>query len=356
MAFAPDDLRAAIAKAREQLSEAKNLASDANKILRERDQEVSTAKNVAKYQVPDGADAVKMLDLTFGNDVRGLSKQMSADDLRRYAQNVANAQEKFKGGITPQQIIDRSNVLVGDSTQTDLNRANREIFFANVFSRKADTFRYVTNASAHSKDDKHYVIVQFLGYSGQVTGTDKISAHLVKKYVTESKIRFTCDCGRHKFWFNYLAGLGNYQIGAKENRMPFIKNPNFVGVACKHVVRVMKTITSPTGVEYIRGQINKDRLASKTNLTQAVNRSELQRNIAEQAKKAQGKRAVIVPSDQTNAAKRKLLNRAIKAQKEQAAKVDQANADVARLKRLEQSLRAGLITQEDYDYFSRAKK
>lgn len=350
MVFAPDQARrAALQKATQQLAAAKNHASEANKILRDRDQSVANAKNVAKYAVPEGADAATMIDLTFGNDKGGLSQTLTEADLRQYAKNVSQAQTRFKGGITPQQVINGSRAI-------DIERSNKQIFLAAVFSRKADTFRYVTNASAQSKDSKHYVVVQFLGYGGQVTGTDSISTYLVKKNVTDGKIRFTCDCGRHKFYYNYLAGVGNYEIGAKEHRIPFIRNPDLGGLACKHVLRVMKEITSATGVAYIRTQINKDRVAQRTNLTQAVKTGDLKQALQQQAKKAHGKRAEIIPSEKTAAFKKKLINTALKAAKAQAAKVEQANADVARLQRLERSLRAGLITQEDYDFYSQVKK
>lgn len=280
-----DELRQAEAKAlqdfRQQRAEelkGKAFIRDAQKALKKRDEAIRKAKNLHKLNVPKDTDANGMLELTFGQDKRGLYETLSDADLKQFAQNINNAAENFKGGITPQQVIDWS-------LPADRERANKEIFLAFAIKRQGDTVKYVTNASKQSKDKQHYVSVQFLGYLPLLTGAKSMGAAAIKTAVTGGKVRVTCDCGRWQYHgYNYMAGLGNYQLGQKETRYPFIKNRQLVGLACKHILRVMHVITSPTGAQYWVNQAKKDREATNSNNsgdkpTAAQQAAEIQRQL-----------------------------------------------------------------------------
>jgi len=57
-----------------------------------------------------------------------------------------------------------------------------------------------------------------------------------------ANIRIHCPCPAYKFWgFQYI----DTQLGiamVPENRYPDIRNPELKGIACKHVIRVLKTL------------------------------------------------------------------------------------------------------------------
>jgi hypothetical protein len=336
-------------QARENLRGATNHASTQNTLLRERDKQIkeSLGNAVTKYDVPQGTDTKGLLDLTFGNDKGKLSETLTPEDIRLFARNAAAAQERFAGGITPQQVIDLSRDI-------DRERSNKQIFLAAPFSHKEETFRYVTNAGPDSKDTRHYVTVQFLGYSGLLTGARDKNVATVRKYIAAGKIRFTCDCGRHRYYYNYIAGLGNYHLGQREARFPFIRNPSLGGVACKHVLRVMQVITSPLGLDYVLRQAQKDRAKADTlPANRTPKKSELQAELDRQLKQADGKRQQITPTTERAGHKRKMQNAAIKAAKEQAVKQTQETARRERVGRLQAALNAGLITQQDFDLLSK---
>lgn len=336
-------------QARENLRGSKNHASEQNALLRERDKAIkeALANNVTKHQVPKGTDAKGMMDLTFGNDKGGLSASLSDADLQTYARNVATAQERFAGGITPQQVIDLSRDI-------DRERSNKQIFLAAPFQRKAETFRYLTNAGPDSKDTRHYVTVQFLNYANMLTGAREKKAAAIRNNVINGKIRFTCDCGRHRYYYNYIASVGNYHIGQKELRFPFIRNPNLGGVACKHVLRVMQVITSPVGVSYIVKQVEKDRaLMDRQAGSAKATKTDLNDAFDKQLKQADGKRQQVTPTTERAGYKRKLQNAARKAAQAQAAKQAQQKASQERIARLRAALAAGTITQEDFDLYSK---
>ena len=145
--FTPDQLRQQqIAKVKELLEQSTNHASTQNKRNSQRDKAITdpkdiTARAIKLSDIKEGASANDLLELTFNNGM------ILVDDrnLKQYANNVLTAQDKFKGGITPSEIIKWSNDI-------DRQRANEQIFFASLFSRKNDTFRYVTNAGLKAKN------------------------------------------------------------------------------------------------------------------------------------------------------------------------------------------------------------
>ncbi|MGL4735697.1 MAG: hypothetical protein ACRCWB_11590 [Enterovibrio sp.] len=101
--------------------------------------------------------------------------------------------------------------------------------------------RFVTSASRKYAAKRHHVTVQFLGFSEAVTSgalsTEKAAIQLKK-----GKLRFDCDCGRHTFWYRYIASIGKFNAGRPEEGYPKTRNPNLTGVACKHVLRTMAEV------------------------------------------------------------------------------------------------------------------
>ena len=203
---------------------------------------VAAAKNKA------GISANELLEFTLGDTKRNreLKKTLDVATLNAYLANVKAASNKFLGGITPQEVINHSRI-------EDIKRANTQIFLASVFKRKDNVIHFVTNAGIGSKDTHHYVTVQLLDYPQLLLGRTKAPTVLdVRKAVTEGKIRFDCDCGRHRYWYRYIATVGKYNYGVDESRYPSTRNPNVTGVACKHALRVMKHVTSAHMLARIR--------------------------------------------------------------------------------------------------------
>jgi len=340
--FTPDQLRQQqIAKVKQLLEQSTNHASTQNKRNSQRDKAITdpqntTARAIKLSDIKEGASANDLLELTFNNGM------ILVDDrnLKQYANNVLTAQDKFKGGITPSEIIKWSNDI-------DRQRANEQIFFASLFSRKNDTFRYVTNAWVKSEDTVHYVTVQFLSYERSLTGTKEANAYQVKTNIVGKKVRFTCDCGRHRYFYNYIAGLGNYHLGQKEIRYPYIRNEYLTGIACKHVLRVMQHITSASGIQQILMYLKKDKAKLNTDeriKVEPVSKAEIQRQIDEQNKRIGKKRQQLPTQAEVNlqmsrdaqkAAKKQAQKEARKSKQQQAqstqARIDAANKIISGL-------------------------
>lgn len=180
-------------------------------------------------------DANRMLNTTLG----GVKRVMTTEDLATFRRNAAIAGKSFVGGITPRQIIDRS-------LSVDRQRARQQIkwsmpAFATRNTKGNLSVRFNTDASKQNGASRHYVQVEFVGFQTAVVS----GAHAPLKaarLMTKDKVRFDCDCGRHTYWYRYLATIGNYNAGRAETGYPKERNPNMVGIACKHVLRVMAEI------------------------------------------------------------------------------------------------------------------
>jgi len=217
-----------------------------------------------------GIDVSELLSFTLGDTVRNneLLKTLDASVLNAYLANVKKAASQFTGGITPQQVINLSRAV-------DIKRANEQIFLASLFKREGNVFYFLTNAGPDSKSQNHKVTVQLLDYPQLLVNTTKApSANNVRKTLKDGKIKFDCDCGRHQFWYRYIATVGKYNFGIDETRYPSTRNPNLTGLGCKHVLRVMNHVTSGMMVERVRNEAKKDIAKAQNQTKSHVNRRE----------------------------------------------------------------------------------
>jgi hypothetical protein len=206
-------------------------------------QRIASPTILTANDVSGDYDAKRLLMTTLG----GVMRPISNADLRAFGQNRALFKRQFlvKGrgksavyqdGITAQQVIDMSLAI-------DKKRANDEIRTAVPVGVQGDVMHFITNAGPDSDAVRHHVHVQFLEldaeFNNPVPEKDK---RKLGKQIATGKLKFQCDCGRYRYWFRYLASIGNYAYGLQEQGYPKIKNPALAGVACKHVLRTMHNI------------------------------------------------------------------------------------------------------------------
>lgn len=230
-------------------------------------------------------DASRLLTTTLGTP-DGKPREMTPADLAAFRQNARALGQRFKGGITPRQVIDMSLTI-------DRKRAREEITMAVPASargvkdanRKVDRLevRFITNASNKHGATRHHVMVEFLGYSAAVA-SGAMSATKAAALMRKQGIRFDCDCGRHQFWFRYVATVGNYNAGRSETGFPKIRNPGLAGVACKHVLRVMAEIEGAATVQrFLTRAIEKGRANEDGSGSIRTSQKEADRQAAKQA-------------------------------------------------------------------------
>lgn len=200
----------------------------------------------------DEYDVERVLFTTLGVQKGQKPRRITRDDIKAFQENIELLRDQYKGGITPQNVINLS-------MQDDIDRAIEQIHIALPIRREAGLVTFITNAGPDSKKQNHFVDVLFSRYDSVVSDIAKKPELKVKTKLAYSNIKFECDCERHTFWFRYLATTGGYGLGRKEGGFPKIRNPQLSGVACKHALRVMKYIMSPLGIQYLQKAVEIDR-------------------------------------------------------------------------------------------------
>lgn len=188
-------------------------------------------------------DPMRKLFTTLGGDFR----PVTVDDLMAFRAAVHDIQRRHGqrkgnvpvagagGGILARQVINLS-------APDDRARASREIHTVIPVSNRGGVVHIQTNASSKSDVARHHVMVQFLDYDKVLAdGNNSLEA---ARRMLAGKLKFDCDCGRHTYWYRYIASIGSFNYGRPEDGFPRIRNPTLKGIACKHVIRVMATITA----------------------------------------------------------------------------------------------------------------
>lgn len=230
-------------------------AKDAKRILdadrSRRDKAGKDGKILNPNEVGGEWDGARVLNTTLG----GAKRELTADDLVLFRRNIEalkqrNQGKKIQGGIRPAQVIQLSRDI-------DIERSNKQIRQAILMGGSSGKLRFQTNASGETPNVKyHYVNVELLDFQEftAMPRTPKTKPLVAAKQLANSRIRFECDCGRHTFWYRYLATTGGWNMGREETGYPKERNPQLTGVACKHVLRVMRELTAGM---YVHGQLAK---------------------------------------------------------------------------------------------------
>lgn len=247
--------RDALGKLRGHVGAAKKLAAaDAQQ---RKDAEKSPRSIIlGKQDVQGEYDAFRALTTTLG----GAHREITHEDLATFRHNMRELQGRITGeGLTARQILDMAsgNPLKNVDGNDDLALARKQIRMAVPASATNNDVRFITNAGPDSKDVRHHVLVRFLGFADVAremmttpTTGDKTTKVITPKQgankLRKQRLAFDCDCGRHRYFFRYVAEIGGFNAGRKELGYPKIRNPGLKGVACKHVLRVMSEVESST--------------------------------------------------------------------------------------------------------------
>ena len=229
-------------------------------------------------------NSARLLSTTLGGQLRALTH----DDLQTFRNNVKKLGKKFKGGITAKGVIDLS-------TQVDRDRSNQEIRTAIPMQSIAGRMHFITNAGPNSDVTRHHIHIEMLNYNAAISSPGKLPD--LAKMLTSGPLKFDCDCGRHTFWFRHIATVGNFNAGRPETGFPKIRNPGLVGVACKHVLRVMVQLAMPITRMQVEKMIDRGR-NSMDNKVQRLTKKEAEEIAKKQADQAHWKRSQVETAGQ----------------------------------------------------------
>jgi hypothetical protein len=183
----------------------------------------------------------RVLMTTLGGKPRPITLQ----DLKQFEHVARKLGKKYvKKGITAAEVIEFSRAV-------DRQRSQAQIHTAPIIRAQQGLLTFVTNAGPDSEHQRHYVRVRFPAFEAYVaapkTRTND-SAFKAARELTKGPLQFDCTCERHRYVFRYIATKGGFNIGPPlgytEAAFPKITNPTLEGIACKHVLRVMKQISA----------------------------------------------------------------------------------------------------------------
>jgi hypothetical protein len=242
-------------------------------------QQANASRLLRPDEVAGDYDAGRLLSTTLG----GVLRPITSEDLATFKRNAESLGKQFKGGITAKGIIE-------NALRIDRERSNAQIRVALPRQFGDGKMHFVTNAGPDSDVTRHHVLVDFLDYQAAVSSPSKPTD--LAKMVAAGKIRCSCDCGRWKFHYSYVATIGRFNAGVPQLGFPKIRNPTLVGVACKHVLRVMQALSTPLIRTNVAKMIEVGRREGAAKVT-AVTKKDAALLAKQQAKQADWKRTTV---------------------------------------------------------------
>ncbi|WP_217521966.1 phage tail protein [Vibrio metschnikovii] len=180
------------------------------------------------------------------------------DDLVKFDKARQKHKEKYNSktdGIT-------YAFLVRNSRDIDIKRANNQvddgtgITSASFYGLKANIVLVNVKASIGSKHQNHRVKIRLEQWDELIDETPDNDYLMATKLACAGRISIDCDCGRHQYWYRYLATMGKYAVAPpSEFSFPKIKNPELSGVACKHVLKATTMLQSPAWQRILANQM-----------------------------------------------------------------------------------------------------
>ncbi|UTZ44582.1 hypothetical protein [Vibrio campbellii] len=152
--------------------------------------------------------------------------------------------------------------IVKSSRDIDIKRANNQvddgtgITSASFYGVKGNVVLVNVKASIGSKHQNHRVQVRLEQMDELIAEPPDGDYQKAAKLACAGRMSIDCDCGRHQYWYRYLATMGKYAVAPpNEFAFPKIKNPELSGVACKHVLKATTMLQSPAWQRILANQM-----------------------------------------------------------------------------------------------------
>jgi hypothetical protein len=179
---------------------------------------------------------------TIAYDLRDLDKMAKALDKR---------QGQFKESTRGAPVFDllkasrmRVDLWGKQKGLSDFRKATAEIGTAILYKiEEGGTLHFRVTASGKTKYSHYDVRVRLEEYERHMRGPDPYPT--AAKKAAAGRVSIDCTCGRHQYWFRYLATVGGFALDPFEHSFPKIRNPRLIGAICKHTVKALVVLQSP---------------------------------------------------------------------------------------------------------------
>ena len=173
-------------------------------------------------------------------------------DLKSFAENIRAASKNYQQSVRGVPLLQ----LESSSLPADKERA-RQVKGARLYKlNQGMLFFSVTG----NEEPFYQVRIKLEEWAKAVAGNVWANPLAAAKAVAMGRLSIDCQCGRHQYWYRYLANIGNYDVNPpKEMGYPKIRNPQLTGCCCKHVLKVLSLLKSNTIHTVLAKYIEKDR-------------------------------------------------------------------------------------------------
>lgn len=160
-------------------------------------------------------------------------------DLKAFADNIRTASKKFRQDTRGVPLAQ----LEASSLPKDKERA-RQVKGARLYKLNQGLLFFTVTGN---EQPFYQVRIRLEDWAKAVAGDVWANPLSAAKQVAMGKLSIDCQCGRHQYWYRYLANIGNYDVNPpKEMGYPKIRNPRLTGCCCKHVLKVLGLLKSNT--------------------------------------------------------------------------------------------------------------
>ena len=179
-------------------------------------------------------------DLVLAYGRKGKTVKYSLADLKSFSIKLEKSKKRNQKKINGIPLFQLEKV----SWREDKVRMQTQIKNATLYRIFRDILHFQVTASGESKERYHQVKVRLEEWTDNIT--DPGPWRSKARNAAVGRLSFDCSCGRHQYWFRYLATIGNFALTPKEHGFPKIRNPKLRGCCCKHVLKVLQQLKSPS--------------------------------------------------------------------------------------------------------------
>lgn len=183
-------------------------------------------------------DAIKKKqDIVLAYGRNGDPQKYTLAELKEFAAKVKEAQGLRVSSVRGMPLL----ALESASRAKDIERAG-QVGPATLYKIERDMLYFRVRGI---QQPFYQVRVRMEDFNAAITSLES-NRKLVARSVAMGRLSIDCACGRHQYWYRYLANIGNYDIDPpKEQDFPKILNNQLTGCCCKHVLKVLKALRSP---------------------------------------------------------------------------------------------------------------
>lgn len=178
--------------------------------------------------------------------------EFGPEELKAFLDAINKYKFKPKEGRESRRGVPRS-ALIRASRQVDIQRS-KQVRNATLYQRKADTLFFKVTGNS---EPFYRVQIRLEEWNGFVANTVPVLE--AAQRMVKGRLSFECPCGRHQYWYRYMATLGNYAIAPLERGFPKIRNKNLNGCCCKHVLKVLGELGSNRIILLLAKELERER-------------------------------------------------------------------------------------------------